>query len=114
MDSYSRDKLNVLVTSLEPGPIIHESTKSGRPIKWIPLPLLSNIYKIFPPEYDKIPVIKQVLLDCNGHPRSLEAVYTALQKMKEKGEDITKIRYLDLLDEATQNYSSGQPGLLFL
>lgn len=111
MDKFSRRELNLLITSLEPGPLLHESANSGRPVKWIPLPLLQDVFKLFK-GFQLNEVIKCVVLSCNGHPRSLEAVKRAIERLKAEGKNLEHISSVKLMDLAAERYNSCLPGFL--
>ena len=75
----------VMITTLDATPLLQSSTRSGRPIKWIPLGLIHTeaATSLFRPYFkmsttEKRKVLLLCVSDCNGHGRSLEALGTTL------------------------------------
>ncbi|KAL6076187.1 SAM domain-containing protein [Balamuthia mandrillaris] len=78
---------NVVVSTLDSGPMLVERTRSGRPITWIPLPPLTLkdsllLFKSILDE-EKEPRAKAnialAISECGGHPRSLESLWLVLR-----------------------------------
>ncbi|KAL6062831.1 hypothetical protein QOT17_011974 [Balamuthia mandrillaris] len=77
---------NVVVSTLDSGPVLVEQTRSGRPITWIPLPplTLKDSLLLFKPILDNEEDMRAkvnialAISECGGHPRSLESLWLVL------------------------------------
>jgi hypothetical protein len=69
------EKFNAIVTTLDQGPVLQMLSSSGRLIKWVRLrrPTFVEVLQLFPGEL--APLLQRCISDCNGHFRSLEALY---------------------------------------
>lgn len=105
LDCFAATEFNLVLTLLEPTPLTKESTASGRKIHWISLPLLSDPMDLFKNLKFKITsTMKNCIRACNGHPRSLEAVYKTFEFF---GEKLESISYQELIQTATKTYLGG-------
>ena len=89
LDKQGPEKLNLVVTTLDVAPIVGATTGSQRPVKWIPLPPLTqcSAEALFVPLLRKVPAVRRrelqlCIADCAGHPRTLESLFTILKESR--------------------------------
>jgi len=81
LNLFPSERFNCIVSTLDTRPIMKTQSKSGRPICWILLEPLSIVeaMELFE-KYKHLLSLCQCISDCNGHPRSLEALKIVCEK----------------------------------
>jgi len=85
-DQQGPDMLNLIVSTLDLAPVVGATTGSQRPVKWTPLPPLTQVSaeKLFVPLLASVTnerrrQLQLCISDCAGHPRTLEGLYGILK-----------------------------------
>jgi len=85
-DEQGPDMLNLVVSTLDLAPVVGVTTGSQRPVRWIPLPALTQISAegLFVPlltgvTNERRRQLQLCISDCAGHPRTLEHLYGILK-----------------------------------
>lgn len=83
LDEFPPSLFSLFITSLEPNPALTFSTNSGRALSWTKIvPLQHSLLlfdRYFPKPSKRSDAMEMVILDCNGHARSLEYVHEFFQ-----------------------------------
>ncbi|GES92830.1 hypothetical protein GLOIN_2v1783590 [Rhizophagus clarus] len=92
-DLMTKEKVFKFIVSTLDAPLLRntQTTASGRPISWIPLrklefsesialfsKFIEELERLGQENADRVFIIKKCISDCNGHPRTLESLYSLL------------------------------------
>jgi hypothetical protein len=91
-----------LITSLDAIMVDNNSTRSGRPVEFIPLPPLEHpqpLFHEFTPDRIDPQVLEALIADCSGHPKTLDMLYSLLKKDLEENMDLDKRHYAYLFQK---------------
>lgn len=93
LNEHPPEIFDCIVSTLDTSPVFKENSSSGRPLLWVNLPPLSqeSSEKIFG-TLPMTPELKLCIAECNGHPRALECIWSALKKFS--GQRHIKTEYI--------------------